>query len=102
MDELTWTGTAGTVLVPVIEIAVLALVIALVLKLIFVLAGLDGPGLPGPEGAATSRAPGALASLAIRYSFFAALAAVLLILAAGAIMPAPVEAGIFGAMAVRF
>lgn len=102
MDQLTWTGSAGTVLLPVIEIAVLALVVALLAKFIFVLAGLDGPGLPGPDGAATTRAPGALASLGIRYSFYAALAAVVLILAAGAIMPTPVEAGILGAMAVRF
>ena len=102
MDFLTWTGSAGTVLLPVIEIAVLALALALVAKLIFVLAGLDGPGLPGPDGAAAVRAPGVYASLTIRYSFFAALAAFVLILVAGAIMPSPVEAGILGAMAVRF
>ncbi|HLQ19169.1 MAG TPA: hypothetical protein VK146_09320, partial [Tabrizicola sp.] len=64
MDFLTWTGTAGTVLLPVIEIAVLVLALALVAKLIFVLAGLDGPGLPGPDGAVAARAPGLYASLA--------------------------------------
>lgn len=102
MDFLTWTGTAGNALLPVMQFAVVALVLALLAKLIFVLAGLDGPRLPGPDGATTARSPGDLASLTIRYSFFAALAAFVCTLAAGAVMPSPVEAGILGAMAVRF
>ena len=102
MDQLSWTGSAGTVLLPVIQIALLALALSLLGKLLFVLAGLDEPRLPGPDGTTTGRSPGFLASIAIRMSFFAALAAVLLILAAGAVMPTPVEAGILGAMAVRF
>ncbi|MES2551821.1 MAG: ABC transporter permease, partial [Pseudomonadota bacterium] len=102
MDQLTWTGSAGTLLLPVFEIAVLALVLSLVAKLVFVLAGLDAPSLPGPDGTTTARSPGLLASLGIRYSFFAALAAIVCTLAAGAVMPSPVEAGILGAMAVRF
>jgi hypothetical protein len=101
MDQLSWTGSAGTVLLPVIQIAILALALSLLGKLLFVLAGLDEPRLPGPDGTTTGRSPGFLASIAIRMSFFAALAAVLLILAAGAVMPTPVEAGILGAMAVR-
>jgi peptide/nickel transport system permease protein len=102
MDQLSWTGSAGTVLLPVIQIAILALALSLLGTLLFVLAGLDEPRLPGPDGTTTGRSPGFLASIAIRMSFFAALAAVLLILAAGAVMPTPVEAGILGAMAVRF
>ena len=102
MEFLSWTGSAGTLLLPVLQIAVVALVVAVLAKLLFVLAGLDGPGLPGPDGAATMRAPGLLAGLAIRYSFYATLAAFLGILAAGAVMPTPVEAGILGSMAARF
>ncbi|MFM7335383.1 MAG: ABC transporter permease, partial [Tabrizicola sp.] len=102
MEALTWTGSAGTVLLPVFQLALLALAIALLAKLLFVLAGLDAPQLPGPDGTTTGRSPGFMASMAIRYSFFAALAAVLCILAAGAVRPSPVEAGILGAMAVRF
>ncbi|MES2916092.1 MAG: ABC transporter permease [Pseudomonadota bacterium] len=102
MDTLTWTGTAGTILLPVLQVAALALALALVAKLLFALAGLDGPRLPGPDGATTARSPGDMASIAIRYCFFAALAAVVFMLAAGAVMPSPVEAGILGAMAVRF
>jgi peptide/nickel transport system permease protein len=102
MDFLTWTGTAGNALLPVMQLAVVALALALLAKLIFVLAGLDGPNLPGPDGTTTARSPGDMASLGIRYSFYAALAAFLCLLAAGAVMPTPVEAGILGAMAVRF
>ncbi|MBL9061498.1 ABC transporter permease [Tabrizicola sp.] len=102
MDFLTWTGTAGTTLVPVLQLAVVVLALALLARFIFALAGLDGPRLPNPDGTTTGRSPGDLASLAIRYSFYAALAAILCILAAGAVMPSPVEAGILGAMAVRF
>ena len=102
MDFLTWTGTAGSALLPLMQLAVVALALAILAKLIFVLAGLDVPRLPGPDGATTGRSPGDLASLAMKYSFFAALAAFLCILAAGAVMPSPVEAGILGAMAVRF
>ncbi|MFO1202754.1 MAG: ABC transporter permease [Tabrizicola sp.] len=102
MDELTWTGNAGNILVPVIEVAVLALALALLAKLLFVLAGLDAPRLPGPDGTTTGRSPGDLASMAIRASFYAALAAFACILAAGAVMPTPVEAGIIPSMAVRF
>jgi peptide/nickel transport system permease protein len=102
MDFLTWTGSVGTVLLPVFQLALLALVLSLLAKLLFVLAGLDAPQLPGPDGAATARSPGYLAGLAIRYSFFAAVGAIVCTLAAGAIMPSPVEAGIIGAIAVRF
>ncbi len=102
MDFLSWTGTAGHTLLPILQLAVVALALALVAKLIFVLAGLDGPRLPSPDGTIAGRPPGLMASLGIRYSFYAALAALLCILAAGAVMPSPVEAGILGAMAVRF
>ena len=102
MDFLTWTGTAGHTLLPILQLAVVALALALVAKLIFVLAGLDGPRLPAPDGTATGRSPGLMASMAIRYSFFAVIAAILCILVAGAVMPSPVEAGILGAMALRF
>ena len=102
MDFLTWTGTAGHTLLPILQLAVVLLALALVAKLLFALAGLDGPRLPAPDGTTSGRSPGLLAGKAIRYSFFAALAALLCILAAGAVMPSPVEAGILGAMAVRF
>lgn len=102
MDTLTWTGSAGAVLLPVFQIAILALGLSLLAKLLFVLAGLDAPQLPGPDGAAAARSPGLFASLGVRYSFLAALAAVFCMLAAGAVMPSPIEAGILGAMAVRF
>ena len=102
MDTLTWTGTAGRVLLPALQVASIALAVALVAKLLFVLARLDGPRLPGPDGTTTARSPGDLASLAIRYSFFAALAAIFFMLVAGAVMPSPVGAGILGAMAIRF
>ena len=102
MDFLTWTGTAGHTLLPVLQLAVVALALALLAKLIFVLAGLDGPRLPSPDGTTTGRSPGDLASVAIRYAFYTSLAAIFCILAAGAVMPSPVEAGILGAMAVRF
>jgi peptide/nickel transport system permease protein len=102
MDQLTWTGTAGTLLLPLLQIALLALALGLLAKLLFVLAGLDGPRLPAADGTITARSPGEFASLGIRYSFFAAVAAIFFMLAAGAVMPSPVEAGILGAMAVRF
>jgi peptide/nickel transport system permease protein len=102
MDFLTWTGSAGRVLLPVIELSLLVLALALMAKLVFVLAGLDAPRLPGADGATTSRSPGVMASLGIRIGFFAALAAIVCILALGAVMPSPTEAGILGAMAVRF
>ncbi|MFZ1511728.1 MAG: ABC transporter permease [Tabrizicola sp.] len=102
MDFLTWTGTAGHTLLPILQLAVVLLALALVAKLLFALAGLDGPRLPALDGTTSGRSPGLLAGKAIRYSFFAALAALLCILAAGAVMPSPVEAGILGAMAVRF
>ena len=69
MDFLTWTGTAGHTLLPVLQLAVVALALALLAKLIFVLAGLDGPRLPSPDGTTTGRSPGDLASVAIRYAF---------------------------------
>lgn len=102
MEFLTWTGTAGYTLLPVMQLTVIALALALVAKLIFVLAGLDGPRLPSPDGTTTGRSPGDMASLAIRWFVLAALAAFLCVLAAGAVMPTPVEAGILSAMAVRF
>ncbi len=102
MDFLTWTGTAGHTLLPILQLAVVLLALALVAKLLFALAGLDGPRLPALDGTTSGRSPGLLAGKAIRYSFFAALAALLCMLAAGAVMPSPVEAGILGAMAVRF
>jgi peptide/nickel transport system permease protein len=102
MDFLTWTGTAGSALLPIMQLAVVALALALLAKLLFVLAGLDGPRLPGTDGATIGRSPGELASLAVRFSFFACLAAFVCILAAGAVMPSPVEAGILAAMAIRF
>ncbi len=101
MDFLTWTGTAGSTLLPIMQLAVVVLALALVAKLIFVLAGLGGPGLPGPDGTAINRSPVHYSGLAIRYSFLAAIAAFVCVLAAGAVMPSPVEAGILGAMAVR-
>ena len=39
MEFLTWTGTAGNALLPIMQLAVVALALALVAKLIFVLAG---------------------------------------------------------------
>jgi peptide/nickel transport system permease protein len=102
MDTLTWTGTAGNVLLPVLQLALLGLILALAAKFLFVLAGLDGPRLPAPDGTTTARSPGDLATLGIRYSFFLALAVIFCLLAAGAVMPSPVEAGILGAVAVRF
>jgi peptide/nickel transport system permease protein len=102
MDFLTWTGTAGQALLPVFQLALAALALALVAKLVFVLAGLDSPRLPGPDGTTTGRTPGLLASLAIRYCFLAALVAFLCTLAVGAVMPSPVNGGILGAMTARF
>ena len=55
MDTLTWTGTAGRVLLPALQVASIALAVALVAKLLFVLARLDGPRLPGPDGTTTAR-----------------------------------------------
>ncbi|RYI24765.1 MAG: ABC transporter permease, partial [Acetobacteraceae bacterium] len=99
---MTWTGTAGTALLPAMQIAVIALMLALVARLLFSLAGLDAPALPGVDGTATGRYPGMIASRAIRYSFLAAIAAFLCILVAGAVRPSPAEAGILAAVAVRF
>ncbi len=101
MEPLTWTGTAGGVLLPVLQVALVVLALALVTKFLLTLAGVGGPGLPDADGAVTGRSPGDIATETIRYSFFAALAAMVGLLAAGAVMPSPVEAGIFGAMAVR-
>jgi peptide/nickel transport system permease protein len=102
MEPLSWTGTAGTVLLPVLQVALVVLALALVARLLFALAGVGGPDLPDADGTTTGRSPADVAGLAIRYSFLGALAAIVGILAAGAVMPSPREAGIFGAMAVRF
>ncbi|MGL4235904.1 ABC transporter permease [Tabrizicola sp.] len=101
MEALTWTGTAGNVLLPVLQIALIVLALALIAKLLLTLAGANGPGLPDADGTITGRSPGEYAGLTIRYSFLAALLSIVGMLAAGAVMPSPVEAGIFGAMAVR-
>ncbi len=102
MEPLTWTGTAGVFLVPLMQVALAVLVLALAAKFLLTLAGVGGPSLPGPDGTTTGRSPGDFASLAIRYAFLAALAALVAMAAAGAVMPSPVEAGIFGAAAQRF
>ena len=39
MDFLTWTGTAGSALLPIMQLAVVILALSLLAKLIFVLAG---------------------------------------------------------------
>jgi hypothetical protein len=69
MDFLTWTGTAGHTLLPILQLAVVLLALALVAKLLFALAGLDGPRLPALDGTTSGRSPGLLAGKAIRYSF---------------------------------
>jgi peptide/nickel transport system permease protein len=102
MEPLTWTGTAGGVFLPVLQVALVVLILALVAKLLLALAGVGGPGLPDADGTVIGRSPGDIANQTIRFGFLAALAAIVIILAAGAVMPSPVEAGIFGSMAVRF
>jgi peptide/nickel transport system permease protein len=102
MEPLTWTGTAGSILLPVLQVALVVLALALVLKLLLALAGVGDPPLPGPDGTTTGRSAGELTGMAVRYAFFGALAAIVAVAAAGAVMPTPVEAGIFGAAAVRF
>jgi peptide/nickel transport system permease protein len=103
MEEnmLTWTGTAGEVLVPVLQVALVVLALALLAKFLLTLAGVGGPNLPNADGT-TTRSPGDVAGMTVRFSFLAALGAILGILAVGAVMPTEQQAGIFGAMAARF
>jgi peptide/nickel transport system permease protein len=101
MEELTWTGNAGTILVPAFQVAVAVLALALLARLVLVFARADGPALPATDGT-TIRSPGEIASMAIRWAFLAALGAILLTLAIGAATPSVEDAGILGSMALRF
>ncbi len=105
MDEtmLSWTGSAGQFLLPALLAAVVVLALAILARIVLVLAGAGEPALPAADGTvAAGRTPVEIADQVVRYAFLAALLFVVCILASGAVMPGVEQAGIFGAMAVRF
>jgi peptide/nickel transport system permease protein len=99
MEELSWTGSLGTALVPALWAALAVLIGAWILRAFA--PGETGPRLPGPDGT-TTRGPGDWLALAQRGAAWAVLGLVAVLLAGGALMPTAEQAGIFPAIFARF
>ncbi|GGL77622.1 ABC transporter permease [Wenxinia marina] len=101
MDALTWTGSLGTVLNPLLWVSVALLLLAVAGQVLASL--LPAPQMrPRPDGTlvATTGLRG-LADTAGRFALLALLAVLLAYIVAGALMPYG-SAGIVGAVARRF
>jgi peptide/nickel transport system permease protein len=99
MEPLTWTGSISF-LNPILLVACAALAVSILLSFV---AGLFPTPAPTVNRDGTLSAPGGfagLASLALRYSFFALVALALAYIVLGVIMGT--SAGIIGAMAYQF
>jgi peptide/nickel transport system permease protein len=99
MDIVTWTGTPGIALTPLLMAAVGLWLALLILRM--VLAPFAPVALPDGQGTARMGL-GSLAEKAGRLTWWLALALALAIPIAGAVMPDIESRGIFGAAAFRF
>jgi peptide/nickel transport system permease protein len=101
MDPITWTGAAGTLLNPLLIVAAVALVLALIAQTVLSFA--PGPNArTGPMTLSATRTPADIAGRAALWSLGLLAATVLAYLAAGILQSAPEAKGIIGGMASRF
>jgi peptide/nickel transport system permease protein len=102
MDPMTWTGMLGPVIVPLGAALATALGLAVVAQIVLSFV----PGAAGRteyrDGTlAIIRGPADWAGLAVRFLILALVAVVVLLIAAGIVLPDPADKGILGAMAAR-
>ncbi len=103
MDMLTWTGTAGILLNPVMLAAVVALVLAILAQLVLgAVTGAAETAVMQDGTLVARRSPFDLAALAVRYIGLAVIVLLGLYLVVGIVMPGVVAKGIIGAVSARF
>ena len=103
MDMLTWTGTAGILLNPVMLAAVVALVLAILAQLVLgAVTGAAETAVMQDGTLVARRSPFDLAALAVRYIGLAVIVLLGLYLVVGIVMPGVVTKGIIGAVSARF
>ena len=101
MDPLTWTGSAGTNLNPVLLVAALALALALLAQTL--LSFVPGrQARTGPMTLPDTRSPADHAGRAVTWSLGLLAVTALAYVAAGILQSAPEARGIVGGMAARF
>ena len=102
MEALTWTGSLGTILNPVLTILVALLVVAIVAQIVLGFFAAPMTLQSNPDGTLQARG-GALGATetAVKYLFLATLAVVLIYLVVPLVMPYG-SAGIVGEMTKRF
>lgn len=101
MEPLTWTGSLGTVLDPILMILAPLFALALVVRVVLSLFAPDTGVAVGTDGTATAKAdPWTLAARATTYLGLATVALILAYLIVGAVMGT--AAGIIGGMSRQF
>ena len=103
MEALSWTGTAGTFLNPVLYAATLALIAALVAQVALgVLVGTNGSATLQGNALVARRSPFEMAVLAVRTIGMLIIGLLVAYLVIGMLMPGLAAKGIIGAASVRF
>ena len=103
MEPLTWTGSFGSVLNPAMAVAAIAFVALFAANVALTLAGQRGGELvPNGDGTLSYR-PTAVDHVlsGMRYAALAVVACCVGYVAAGVLLPDPVQKGILGAMALQ-
>lgn len=98
MEPLTWTGTLGPVLLPLMQFGVAALLLALIAQILLSLAGSP---LPQGEVLAGRRSPADWAGLAAFAALLLLVACCAAFVLGGLVLPDLAAKGILGAMAAR-
>ena len=103
MEALTWTGSAGTYLNPILAAAIAALGVALVAQIILGIFGGATASISAQGNTLVARrSPFDLAVLAVRSIGLLILALFVLYLVIGIVMPGLPAKGIIGAAATQF
>ncbi|MFN3970754.1 MAG: ABC transporter permease [Gemmobacter sp.] len=102
MNPLTWTGTLGPYVTPLMGALAVALGVAIIAQIILSL--FTGPSSQtNRDGTLTaSRSPADLAAMAVRFLILGLIGLVVLLMIQGFVLPGLPEKGILGAMALRF
>ncbi|NRA98237.1 MAG: ABC transporter permease [Rhodobacteraceae bacterium] len=99
MEQLTWTGTLGPVLNPLIMAA--AAVFALGVVAQFLLSLVPSGNVRVGSMLAQNKGPADYAGMAVKYSFGVILLAIIAFMVGGILLPGPEAKGIIGAMSAR-
>jgi peptide/nickel transport system permease protein len=104
MEPLSWTGTAGPFLNPLLYAATLALVAAIAAQIVLGIftAGASGNATVQGNTLVARRSPFDLATLAVRYIGLLIIALLIAYLVIGIVMPGLSAKGIIGAASARF